>query len=63
MSKVEQFGLVQVILSVITFGFYAMVSAIIASRTKDPSVKRGDRVMCMNCKSRWVYEGQQHPGS
>lgn len=57
MSKVEQFGLVQILLSIITFGLYAVISAVHASRTSDPDVKPGDRVKCLNCKSRWVYEG------
>lgn len=57
MSKVERFGVAQILLSAITFGLYALVSAIIASRTSDPVIKQGDRVKCLNCKSRWVYQG------
>lgn len=57
MSKVERFGVAQILLSAITFGLYALVSAIIASRTSDPVIKQGDRVKCLNCKSRWIYQG------
>lgn len=57
MRKVEKFGVISIILSVLTFGLYAVVSAIIASRTSDPKVKPGDRVKCLNCESRWIFEG------
>lgn len=56
MSKVEDFGWGAVLLSVITFGLYALVKAIIASRTPDPQVNRGDRVKCLSCGSRWIFE-------
>ncbi len=56
MTKLEIFGLIHVVLSILTFGLYAVVYAITASRTPDPKVKHGDRVKCLNCGSRWIFE-------
>jgi DNA-directed RNA polymerase subunit RPC12/RpoP len=63
MARVEKFGVFEILLSILTFGLYAFVSAIIASKTKDPYVRKGNRVKCLNCESRWVYEGERPAGS
>jgi hypothetical protein len=44
------------ILSIITFGLYALVYAIWAARTRDQNVSPGDRIKCLNCNARWVFE-------
>ena len=56
MIKAERFGLSQILLSAITFGLYAVIYAIIASKTRDPKLKPKDRVKCQNCGSRWIFE-------
>lgn len=56
MSKPERFTLLHIFLSMITFGLYVVVRAIIASRTTDPELKRGDRVKCRKCGSRYIFE-------
>jgi hypothetical protein len=57
MSKIERFGFFPIILSIITLGLYAVISAIIALRVGDKKVKPGERMKCLNCGSRGVYEG------
>lgn len=59
MSKIERFGFVPMFLSIITLGLYALVCAIWTARRGDQKIKSGDRIKCLNCKSRWVYEGNQ----
>lgn len=56
MTRMEHFGWGQIFLSFITLGMYAILSAVIASRTSDPALKPGDHVKCQNCGARWIFE-------
>lgn len=56
MIKVERFSLGQILLSAITFGLYAVIYAIAASKTRDPKLKPKDHIKCQNCGSRWIFE-------
>jgi DNA-directed RNA polymerase subunit RPC12/RpoP len=57
MSKVLEIRAWHVILSILTLGLYAVVYAIWSLKMGDRQIKPGDRIKCLNCKTRWVYEG------
>jgi len=56
MMKMVRFNIGHILLSIFTFGLYAVLAALIASKDRDPTVKRGDRVKCKSCGSVWIFE-------
>ena len=48
--------IIDLILSIITFGLWPLIRAIIENKTRLAKIKPGDKARCGNCGYMWVYE-------
>ena len=56
MGKVTHFGPIPILLSILTFGVYAIIHAVWTVRVGDTRLKTGDKLKCANCKAVFVFK-------